>query len=397
MRRKCGYELAALHVNHGLSPNADAWQAFCRETCLSYQIPFTARSVDVPRDSGLGIEAAARTARYDVLLAEAVDMVVLAHHQDDQAETLLLQLLRGAGVKGMASMPLQTDAAGTMPAILRPLLDIPRSVIELYAQENRLRWVDDESNLDLAYDRNFLRHHVFPEVEKRFPACRVTLARSASHLAEAAELLDEVAREDAVRWIRQGRLNIEALRTMSGPRSRNLLRHWLSTYLREFPSTRRLCEIHRQLLHAGAEAMIGIAVGDGQVRRYRNEAWFDRSVSQSVRNDLEWRGERVMQLDGGSLLFRQEMGAGIALARLADDALRIRSRSGGETLRLHPARPARTIKNLFQESGVPAWQRSGFPLIYWSDQLIAMPGIGVACEWQAGTNEAGLVIEWRTE
>jgi len=395
LRTKCGYELAALHVHHGLSPNADAWQVYCAQTAAQYQIPLITRRVTVPRDSGLGIEAAARSARYAALLAEPVDMVVLAHHQDDQAETLLLQLLRGAGVKGMAAMPLQAATENGKPALLRPLLEVSRAALERYAHDHGLQWIEDESNLDQAYDRNFLRHHVFPVLEQRFPASHVTLARSAAHFAEAASLLDEVAREDAVRWISHGRLNVEALRTLSEPRARNLLRYWLSAYLSTLPNTRRLHEIQRQLAQAGAEAMVCIEVGEGQVRRYRDEAWFDNGGVQPLQREITWRGEPVLQLEGGRLHVQQVLGAGIALARLADGGLTVRARRGGESLRLHPARPARSLKNLFQEFGIPAWQRAAITLIYCGDELVAVPGIGVASEWQVAADHTGLVVEWR--
>lgn len=279
--------------------------------------------------------------------------------------------------------------------MLRPLLDIPRSTLADYARSHHLLWVEDESNLDLAYDRNFLRHHIFPELEQRFPACRITLARSAAHLAEAAALLEEVAMGDAARWIRQGRLEVAGLRALSEPRAKNLLRYWLSAYLTELPSTRRLQDIYRQLLQARAEAMIAIALGNGQVRRYRGEAWFDRTVATIEPTVLEWRGESELPFAGGQLSFQRAVGAGVCLARLAGEPLRICWRHGGERLRLHRHGPARSLKNLFQEAGVPAWQRATLPLIYWRDELICAPGIGIACEWQAGVGEEGLLIAWR--
>lgn len=395
LRAECRFELAAMHVNHGISQQADAWQRFCADQCAAWQIPFSAVRVDVPRDSGLGIEAAARAARYDVLLAQPVDAVVLAHHQDDQAETLLLQLLRGAGVKGLAAMPTMDPAHHPVPAMLRPLLEVPRRVLAQYAEAHALRWIDDESNLDLAYDRNFLRHHIFPELEKRFPASRVTLARSASHLAEAAALLDEVAQEDAGRWVRQGRLDLSGTRAMSEPRAKNLLRYWLSAYLTELPSARRLQDIYRQLLEARDTAMIEIVMAEGQVRRYRDEAWFERNVPPPIFTPLLWQGEPVLQLPGGVLVFSSATGNGVSRHKLAGEALQIRTRAGGERLRLHRDGPARSLKNLFQEAGIPAWQRASLPLIYWRDTLVAIPGIGVGAEWQAGPDEEGLEITWQ--
>jgi tRNA(Ile)-lysidine synthase len=397
LRAECGFELAALHVNHGISLRADEWQQFCAEVCAVLQVPFGAQRVAVPLDGGLGLEAAARAARYAALLAQPADRVVLAHHRDDQAETLLLQLLRGAGIRGLAAMPVQSEGNGRAPAILRPLLDIPRATLFAYARAHHLVWIEDESNLDLAYDRNFLRHHIFPELEQRFPASRSTLARSAAHLAEAAALLDEVAMEDAARWIGRGRLDVAGLRVLSEPRAKNLLRHWLSAWVTNMPSTRRLQDIYRQLLDARPDAMLGIALEGGQVRRYRGEAWFEHSVSTIQPETLEWHGESELRLPGGHLLFRHAMGVGISIARLAGDPLQIRQRSGGERLRLHPHGPARSLKNLFQEAAVPAWQRMALPLLYQRDELIAIPGIGVSSVWQAGMGEEGLLSEWRRD
>lgn len=394
---QCAFKLSALHVNHGISPNAGDWQQFCADLCTHHQISYTSQLVVVPRDSGLGIEAAARAARYGVMLSQPVDVVVLAHHQDDQAETLLLQLLRGAGVQGLAAMPSKSETNTAMPTIMRPLLDIPRSVLEQYAACHGLKWIEDESNLDLAYDRNFLRHHVLPELEKRFPASRATLARSASHIAEAAYLLDEMAQEDAVQWIKHGRLEVGGLRAMSEPRAKNLLRYWLSAYLNEPPSTRRLQDILRQLLEARAEARIEITFDEGLVHRYRGEAWFDQKLATNQPEVLPWHGESELPFSGGGLTFQHVAGHGISLAKLAEEPLHIRLRTGGERLRLHRQGPLRSLKNLFQEAGVPAWHRLAQPLIYWREVLVCIPGIGVNADWQASADEAGLVITWQRD
>ena len=332
LREDFDFDLAALHVNHGISPHAEAWQQFCLDVCKCYNIPCTAQRVNIPRDSDEGLEAAARTARYAVLLSETVDYVVLAHHQDDQAETLLLQLLRGAGVKGVAAMQrlamrdqLSTSSKQPKPiGLLRPLLDISRSTLAAYAKEHQLKWIEDESNLDLSYGRNFLRHQLFPELELRYPACRSTLARSAAHLAEAAELLDEVARIDADLWVRQGRLDLAGLRPMSEPRAKNLLRHWLSIHLPSLPSTRRLQDICHQLLDARPEAMIAIPLAGGCVRRYRDEAWFESAGGVSGPGSLQWQGEDELLFCNGRLRFRQSTGGGISLGKIGRASCRER-------------------------------------------------------------------------
>src|SRR5687767_9738837 len=218
--RPLGFRLSALHVNHQLSPNAARWVSFCRRLCRARGIPFRAEKVTVRRGGG---EAAARAARYAAFARHACDAIALGHHRDDQVETFLLQLLRGAGIKGLAGMPLLRKAEGrglrvggktlphstldtrhSAPAILRPLLDVTRAEIVEYAQARKLKWIADESNADVRYERNYLRHEVLPVLGRRFPAYLTTIARSIGHVAEAARLLDEVAAADGRGRIEDG-------------------------------------------------------------------------------------------------------------------------------------------------------------------------------------------------
>lgn len=394
LQAKLGFRLQALHVNHGISPNAIAWEEFCAGLCASLAVPFQAVRVQVARDSGLGLEAAAREVRYTVLLAQPVNAVVLAHHRDDQAETLLLQLLRGAGTRGLAAMPPASESSGGQPVLLRPLLDVSREMLEDYAYDRHLSWIEDESNLDLAFDRNFLRHCVFPQLEQRFPAARTTLARAAGHLAEADALLQEVAASDATRFVHDGRLEIAGLASVSSPRAKNLLRYWLGGHGADV-SSRRLQEIFRQLLNAGSDTQVRIVVPGGAVRRYRGYACFEtKPGSDSGIGEIPWRGEAELLFGGGRLRLSPSHGQGLSLARVQQGQLWLRPRQGGERLRPDRARPARSLKYLFQQAGWPSWQRQ-LPLLYVDHTLVAVPGIGVACDWQAVAGEAGLEIEWQ--
>lgn len=395
LRASAGFQLQALHVNHGISPKAVQWENFCADLCASLDIPFRAVRVRVPRDSGLGLEAAAREARYAALLAQSADAVLLAHHRDDQAETLLLQLLRGAGVKGLAAMPATRVCVDRRPVLLRPMLDVPRQVLEDYARSHHLRWIEDDSNLDLSFDRNFLRHHIFPELEQRFPASRQTLARAASHLAEADALLQEIAEADAGRLVRDGRLEVAGLAAMSEARAKNLLRYWLESH-GAAASSRRLQEIRRQLLHARAEAQVSIHVTGGTLYRYRGYACFEPMGAAAGLPEMCWHGESELVLPAGRLLFTRVSGQGLSLAKLDTDELWVRPRGGGERFQPDCRRPTRDLKAIFQLAGLPPWQRQHLPLLFVADTLVAIPGIGVTCGWQATAGEPGLLVAWHS-
>ncbi|MEK7877513.1 MAG: tRNA lysidine(34) synthetase TilS, partial [Pseudomonadota bacterium] len=243
LSKKLRFELAALHVNHQINPAAGPWAAFCRAICRQHGIALTVVRVTVPR--GNSLEAEARAARYRVFAALPADYVALAHNLDDQAETVLLQLLRGAGVKGLSAMPelrgenrLTPHASRLAPSILRPLLDFPRSEIEAYARSRKLEWIEDESNADVYYDRNFLRHRVLPVIAERYPAYRRTLARASRNLAEAAQMLDQLAAADA--QDDAGGLGTTALRRLSAARAKNALRHFLARHGVMMPNAARL-------------------------------------------------------------------------------------------------------------------------------------------------------------
>lgn len=385
------FELQAMHVHHGLSPNADHWAEFCLRTCDSLCVPLEIVRVQVPKDSGQGTEAAARKARYAALGSAVADFIVLAHHKDDQAETLLLQMLRGAGLKGMSAM----GGHDANKRYLRPLLNVQRAELMDFAMSHQLQWIEDESNADIGYDRNYCRYQILPVIEQRFPAARHTLARSASHMAEAAQLLDELAELDARRYVQDNKLDIGGLGNLSEPRARNLLRWWLSSQKQSMPSTLRLQEMLRQLLHAKADARLRIALGHGVwLRRYRDLAYVESEQPLESPNML-WQGESELYLpDGSRLLFEEKPGEGLACQRLGIDRLRIAYRQGGERFKPQASRPTRTLKYLFQETGVPPWQRDRLPLLYQGDVLAVVPGIGTAAGLQANGDEPGLVVTW---
>ncbi len=407
--RKLRLRLSALHVNHQLSPHARRWEAFCRRLCRARGIPFQSEKVRVRR--GDSVEAAARAARYAVFARQDCDYVVLAHHRDDQVETLLLQLLRGAGVKGLAAMPLLRKAKGERrkakgdpssithhpsPAILRPLLDVTRDEILEYARVRKLKWVEDESNADIYFQRNYLRHEVLPVIARRFPAYRVTLARAAGHLAEAARVLDEIAAADGAGQIEEGALAVDALRRLPAARARNLLRYFLSRHGVSMPGVERLDEALRQSLHAKLDARVEIELDGASLRRYAGRVHLVRLSGMPRRFSKRWRGESRLALPelGGVLSMAHARGGGVSLARLRGRKVTIRLRRGGERLQPDCRRPRRSLKNLLQEAHVAPWQRERLPLIFCGEALVWAPGIGVDCAFQTARDEAALRPAW---
>ncbi|MGH8689991.1 MAG: tRNA lysidine(34) synthetase TilS, partial [Burkholderiales bacterium] len=348
----------AVHVNHGLSPNAERWAAFCRRLCKRFDVPLVVRKVKVAK-RGEGLEAAARAARYAAFAQLDVDCIALAHHLDDQAETVLMNLLRGAGRRGAAGMPRESRFRGK--TLLRPLLDMPREAIVAYAREHRLPWIEDESNADESLTRNFVRRRIGPLLQKRYPGWRQNLARAARHFA----------------------------RKQAG--AEDLLRKFLQTKGLRAPSEAKLVEMLKQLTSQGSRILIE---HDGaQLRVYRGKIVPGTKDSSRTFVPRRWKGEAKLAIPelGGELRFRRARGKGIA----AGTSLSVRLRAGGERLQPDPRRPRRTLKNLFQETGVPPWERDRLPLLVCGRDVVWVPGLGVDARYRAADNAAGVLPEWR--
>lgn len=387
------WRMSAIHINHQLSPNALAWAAFCRRTCRARGVPL--RVVKVRVAHGNSTEAAARDARYAAYRGCRADVIALAHNQDDQVETLLLRLLRGAGVKGLAGMPYARPEGALR--VVRPLLDVPRHEIERHASCRGLQWVDDESNTDTHYLRNFLRSDLLPRIAPRVPGYRGTLTRAAAHLAEAATLLDDLARMDAVHCIRDGVIAVAALRQLSDARASNLLRHFLAAAGVAMPDKRTLDEALRQALRAKQDARVHLDLGGHALRRFDGalhltEQWDAPDDALSVR----WRGERTLRIAAlrASLKMLRGRGCGIDLAGLHQAPVVLRLRQGGERLRPDAGRPRRRVKDLFQESNVPPWVRDRLPFLWSGPHLVWVPGLGIDQRFQARAGAPSVMPHW---
>ncbi len=393
LSRHHGFRLSAIHVNHGLSPHADDWQAFCRSLCQSLGIPLEVAHVEVQDVAAAGLEAAARQARYAAFASVDADWLVLAHQRDDQAETLLFNLLRGAGLAGAAAMPVvRSFPDRTGPRILRPLLGASRAGVERYADERHLAWIEDESNLDVRHARNFLRRCILPQLRERLPGCDAALARAAAHFAEGDALLSQLAEIDARTALREGRILVAELGLLDEARARNLLRHVLKGAGMAMPDEARLREALRQACHASADRRVSVDLGECTLHRYRGELWLLPKPTLPVATG--WHGEESLAWGRDTLRFDRVQGGGIGMERLAGAAVSIRTRQGGERFRPDARRPRRELKKLLQEHGVPPWQRERLPLLWCGGELVWVPGIGIACAWQCRKGEAGLLPVW---
>jgi tRNA(Ile)-lysidine synthase len=395
-----GIAVSAIHVHHGLSPNADAWAEFCARTCATLGVPLAIRRVEVRRAASESPEAAARTARYAAFAQVDVDFVALAHHADDQAETVLLQLLRGAGPRGLAAMPL-VRAARAGPTLVRPLLALPRRAIAAYVAARGLAWVDDESNTDRGPKRNFLRHEIVPRLAAAFPGYPATIARGAGLQAEAIELADALAALDATGQVLQDpvggasldRAALAALAARAPARARNLLRWYLREAGLPAPSSARLAAMLDQFVRAPADARVRFAHAGVELGIHRGRIVAHATAVAPYA--IAWQGEASLALPHGTLEFASRVGAGIAAAMLGERGLTVRPRTGGERIRLVAGGPSRSLKHLLHGAGIAPWDRASYPLVYRGDALVAVPGVGVDASHQAASGAIGYEARWR--
>jgi tRNA(Ile)-lysidine synthase len=375
--------LRALHVDHRLQPQSRRWSRHCRRIARGLQVPFAVRSANIVRDHGESLEAAARAARYRLLGAALAqgEVLLTAHHQDDQLETVLLQLLRGAGVAGLAAMPALAPFASGM--LVRPLLSVPRAALADWVRVQGLTWVEDESNAQLRPDRNYLRARVLPVIRARWPSAAATASRSARHLAEAQRLLDLLGAADAGRASCGAMLSARVLRRLPVERRRNALRFWISAAGLLAPPASRLEEIAGALLAAREDAQPLVAWEGAAVQRQgdllvlRAGVAADSAAQRLPELAWNWRRRRTQVLPPpfGALVLEPDARGPLDLDALGP-TLMLRERRGGESLRPLRGGPRRALKQLLQEARVPVPRRAQLPLLFDRGRLI-----GVADLW----------------
>ena len=388
--------LSAIHIHHGLQAAADAWPAHCRELCAALSVPLQVEYVQVLPEASL--ERAAREARYAAFAARlgAGEVLLTAQHRDDQAETLLFRLLRGAGVQGLSAMPV-SRALG-VGQLVRPLLKCSRDELLAYAREHKLSWVEDPSNADERFSRNYLRRQVLPALLSRWPQAATNMARSAAHLSEAAQLLDELAQQDIsaaqvsteFAWLRLPNLALPALRSLSEPRQRNALRYWLRP-LTAMPDSEHWAG-WQALRDAASDAAPIWKLAAGELHRSDERLWWlagDWLCSPLPVNVAVQGNQPLILPANGSVRIDGQLPAG---------NWQLGYRQGGDQLLL-PGRGHRDLKRLFNELRVPAFIRDRLPLLRLDNQVVAIANLsgmqGVAdgswqLHWQPPTNDQGL-------
>ncbi|MBT9567762.1 MAG: tRNA lysidine(34) synthetase TilS [Thiobacillus sp.] len=391
------FSLKAVHVNHGLSPHAEKWEAFCQHRCDALEVGLSIHRVRIGHADPAGVEAAARRERRAVFAGLDTGFLLTAHHQNDQAETLLLQLLRGSGPKGLAAMPEAQRVPGWHAVQLRPLLACSRSALRQYAQAYGLSWVEDESNQDPRYRRNVLRQRVIPELDRHFPGAAGTLARAAALQAESAALMDDLAAIDSAQAIQDGRLDCAVLSGLSDSRARNLLRYFIAQQGWPLPNLRRLNEALHQLRDAQSAAGVCVGLGRVALRRYRRGAYLVPVRDPLPQTRRVWQGEAELVLEqlGKKVLLTPTRGAGLSRARLEAGHVELGVRAGRETLRLAVGGPHRTLKNLLQEAAVPPWERDRLPVLLCNGALVWAEGVGMDADHLAAPDEPGISPQTR--
>jgi tRNA(Ile)-lysidine synthase len=375
-KRPHSLQLRALHVDHGLRPASKQWAAHCRALARNLHVPLKVLTTKVERARGTSLEAAARDARYGLLAAalHPGEVLLTAHHSDDQLETVLLQLLRGSGLPGISAMPAVTPFARGLLA--RPLLSRSRAELETWVREQGLTWVEDDTNVDESLDRNYLRLRILPLIRDRWPGAATAVARSARHAAEAQSLLDTLARADVDRARYGESLSAKSLRALAPDRRRNALRFWITRAGFLAPDTRRLEELAGPLLDARPDANPFITWGEGEgavcAQRHGDLLTLRRESSrgpapQSPPTDLIWSWHDSLTYDLprnlGKLELEPDPRGPLDLDSLPP-TLTIRWRAGGERLSPRPGGPRRALKNLLQEFHIPVPERADLPLLF---------------------------------
>jgi len=385
------FELTFIYVDHQLHPESKKWATTVKRLAKKLSTEYIYEKVTIDQDLKLGTEGAARKHRYQAFQKHQQDILVLAQHEDDQLETLLLQLARGAGSKGLSCMPEYHENL----KIWRPLLGVSKNVINGYQQEHKLKFIEDSSNQDNKYDRNYLRNKVIPLIKKRFPQFATTSGRSVKHIADAynyQNLINVELYENVYEGANQ--LNGLKLKKLSDYDIGNVIRFWLSDHQVLMPSIKVLGQIISQVKKINLESKINIKVDDMSIRSYNNSLFLINNSENSFKS-VFWKDQnRIILSNNKEVFIDKKVGKGLSLGKLQKIHID-KPHNMNLKIKITANQPARSLKYIFQENKIPPWERENYPCVYLEDKLIAVIGLADSVEYAADKKEMGVSFKYK--
>lgn len=370
------FQFKCVHINHGLQKEADAWQKHCKETASKLGVEFQSFQLNESCPRGESLEAWARAQRYSIFqsLLDANTALITAHHQDDQVETFFLNLFRGSGVAGLSSMP--TVKILGQGLHVRPLLALTRADLEQYAQKNDLTWIEDPSNKNEDFDRNYLRNKLLPSLQGRWQGLYKIISATSRRMQDTQKLLQEMAEQDLKQCLNsKGALSLILFKQLSLVRQKNLLLHWPKKNYLDIPGQRHVEQCLSNLC-LDNESMSGcVSWGNTELRRYRDYLYLMSKQKEEKNDFFQWNIYESKKLPSGKLSATIKIGKGLKKELFSNETCEIRFRQGGESIYCENNGTHVDVKNLFQEFGVLPWYRNAIPLIYLNDELAHIPGI----------------------
>ena len=389
-------EVRAIHINHNLHEDSKEWVDFVKEACKKYKLPLIIESIK-PKQQGFGLEADARDQRYKKFKEIILDneCLLTAHHLDDQIETILYRIFRGTGLDGLRSIR-KNDKFGK-GLICRPLISVPRADIEQYAKINNIKWIEDPTNKNIDFDRNYLRKDIIPSIKKRWPKVQTTIPRLSSLAENNQKLLHELAKEDVGEIKKFNVLDLGILSDKSALRINNIFRFMILKNKMGIPSLKVLEDGIETLINAESDSPI-VSWDGCSIRRYKNTLYFfnhDLKQNEIRPLKMKWFIDEAINLGGnrGSIQARFIKGEGIALNK-CPKSLEIKYRKGGEQIKPSGHKITKSLKNLFQENNVLPWVRDQIPLVYLDEDLISVGDLWFNQDYRAKEQEEGFLISW---
>jgi tRNA(Ile)-lysidine synthase len=385
------FDLTFIYVDHQLHPESKKWANIVKQQAKKLSTDYIYEKVTIDQDLKLGIEGAARKHRYQAFQKHQKDILVLAQHEDDQLETLLLQLARGAGSKGLSCMPEYHENL----KIWRPLLGVSKNVINGYQQEHKLKFIEDSSNSNNKYDRNYLRNKVIPLIKKRFPQFATTSGRSVKHISDAYNYQNSMHAE-LFKNVHEGasKLNGLKLKKLSDYDMGNVIRFWLNEHQVLMPSIKVLRQIISQVKKIDLESRINIKVDEMSIRSYNNSLFLINNSENSFKSVI-WKDQNSVILSNNKeVLVDKKVGKGLSL----DESKKIvidRPHNMNLKIKIKANQPARSLKYIFQENKIPPWERENYPCVYVEDKLIAVMSLADSVEYAANKKEVGINFNYK--